>query len=173
MQNYPDCSRVCSVLGRCPFHHPLVHGPHSLHLPHAERELTIPACCCDHRSKGRPLLKLECKACGLAPTGKVGPDMPEKGLWKITSCPHPKKWIPLTKNPLLSVPLLPLDCIAVPLSNMAPQAPVGAQLGKWAAQWLEHSNREATGKSHAGLRMGCECCAREGCYVGSLGSSSL
>lgn len=64
---------------------------------------------------------------------------------------------------MVSVPLFPLDCIAVPLSSMAPLAPAGAQLGRWAAQCLEHSNREAIGKTHARpavvVRMGCGCCA--------------
>lgn len=57
VQNYSDCSWVCSVSSRCPFHHPLVHRLHSLHLPHAERELTTPACCCDHWQQSQDLVE--------------------------------------------------------------------------------------------------------------------
>lgn len=135
-----------SVSGRCPFHHPPdmdciqcicpVQSGSSPFLPAA---LTT-------GSRVRPLLKLECKA-WLAPTGKVGPDMAEKGL------------------PTVQRRTLWFQCRYSLLTALlyGSPAPVGAWLG-----WLEHSNREDTGKSHvwlaAVLRMGCEC-RGEGCDV--------
>lgn len=100
---------------------------------------------------------------GWHPLGRSGLTCQRKDCGKSPLSHSPKEWIPLKKNPLVSVPLFPLDRIAVPLSSMAPLAPAGAQLGRWAAQCLEHSNREATGKTHARpavvVRMGCGCCA--------------
>lgn len=93
VENYPNCSWVCSVPGRWPFHHPQYRTSFIASTlcgarAHRSRLLLGPVLAVSTGSKVRPLLELECEECGLAPTGKV---RPEKRLWKITSCPQSKE----------------------------------------------------------------------------------
>lgn len=100
--------------------------------PGSRTTFTAPATLCARAhssgSKARPLLKLGCKACGLAPLGRSGLTCQMKGSERSPLAHSPEK--PLKKNPLGLVPVFPLARVAVPLSSMAPPGPVWAQLGK-------------------------------------------
>lgn len=119
--------------------------PGGVHLPSAAH----------HSSNVRPSLKLKCKACGLAPTGRLGLACQRKGCGTSPVAHTPKKWILLEENLLVSAchlrTTLPAFCSKAWLgcgsAAMGHQEPQAGGRGVWGCPVGSSSSEHCQGQS--------------------------